>query len=253
MCKFKSGLAFKTKIVLAPEGNESHSDLLQSLGIEDNTLNASKKFVRIELTPPNGNKAADISQWSYRVDQDITPDWYEEDPKKYEEMFRKEVKEYLKNKFSVFAGHAWLPIKTDGNKTYYLLDEILEKSTFGNNNNYANSAIRESLNNGVLVKALKEEFGDKLVPITTDLLSLGGLDDYGKVEGDILAIPTLDLYRECRKNISKVGIAWWLATPDSTPSGNGFDGVWYVSSYGDVNCVWCDYCYGVRPFFILQS
>ena len=36
MCKFKSGIIFKNRVVLTPEGNESHSDLLDSLGIEDN-------------------------------------------------------------------------------------------------------------------------------------------------------------------------------------------------------------------------
>ena len=35
MCNFKSGIILKNRVVLAPEGNESHSDLLESLGIED--------------------------------------------------------------------------------------------------------------------------------------------------------------------------------------------------------------------------
>lgn len=254
MCRFKSGLAFKTKIVLAPEGNESHSNLLQILGIEDNHLNASKTFVRIELTPPNGDKTADINTWVYKVDQDIVPEWYEKDPGKYEEMFREEVREYLKGKFVVFAGHPWIPIKTDGDKTYYLFDGILESSMFSKqNNNYTNSIIRDRLNNGELAKALKEELGDKLVSITTDLLSLDGLDDYGKVEGDILAIPTLDLYRECRKNIPVINKSWWLATPDSTPSGYGSDDVRYVGSDGCVGYGWDGGYHGVRPFFILQS
>ena len=253
MCKFKSGLTFKNKIVLAPEGNESHSDLLRSLNIEDNHLNASKKFVRVELTPPNGNKAEDISKWIYKVDQDIVPDWYEEDPKKYEEEFREEVKEYLKDRFVVFAGMPWTAIKTEGDETYYLLDGILESSEFGKNNNYAKSYVREKLNNGELAEKLKNEFGDRLVPITTDLLSLDGLDDYGKVEGDILAIPTIDLYRECRKSIPKIDDWYWLATPNSTPSGCSSDGVRCVSSSGRVGCNWYGCVLGVRPFFILKS
>ena len=255
MCQFKSGLVFKNRVMLTPEGNESHSALLESLNIEDSHLNASKMFVRVELTPPDGNKAADISKWTYKVDQDIVPDWYEEDVKKYEEMFRAEVKEYLKDKLTIIAGHAWTSIKKDGNKTYYLLDGSLENSIFSKkNNNYATSVIRDNLNNGELAKALKAEFGDKLVPITTDLLSLDGLDDYGKVEGDILAIPTLDLYRECRKSIPKLDKWWWLATPNSTPSGYSSGGVRCVGSGGDVGCGWYDDGRGaVRPFFILES
>ena len=35
MCNFKSGIILKNRVVLAPEGNESHSDLLENLGIEE--------------------------------------------------------------------------------------------------------------------------------------------------------------------------------------------------------------------------
>lgn len=51
MCRFKSGIILKNKIVIAPEDNESHSDLLESLGIKDDYIGASKTFVRAELVP----------------------------------------------------------------------------------------------------------------------------------------------------------------------------------------------------------
>ena len=95
MCKFKSGIILKNRIVLAPEGNDSHSDLLEDLNIEDSHFNASKTFVRVELVPPDGNKAVDVSKWEYIVDQYITPDWYDNDPGRYEADFRAAVKEYL--------------------------------------------------------------------------------------------------------------------------------------------------------------
>lgn len=253
MCQFKSGIILKNRIVLAPEGNESHSDLLESMGMEDNHMNATKKFVRAELMPPDGNKAIDISLWKYNVDQDIVPDWYEKDPEKYEQEFRNEVAEYLKERITVFCGYAWTPIKTDEKGTYYLMDGYLKKSEFGRDNNYAESYIRDYLNESDLVADLKAEFGDRLVPITTDLLSLDGLDDYGVVDGDILAIPTIDLYRECRRNIPKLDNWWWLATPDSTPSGCGSGSVQCVDSGGYV--YYGGYLCGraVRPFFILKS
>ena len=254
MCKFKSGIILKNRVVLAPEGNDSHSDLLESLGIEDTHFNASKTFVRAELVPPDGNKAVDIGKWEYIVDQDITPDWYDDDPGRYEADFRVAVKEYLKDKFVVMCGRAWTPIKSDEKGTYYLLDGFLEESTFGKNNNYAESNIRNELVDSELAKDLRKEFGDRLVPIALDLLSLDGLDDYGIVEGDILAIPTLDLYRECRKSIPKSDSWWWLATPDSTPSGTGASYVQCVDSDGCVvygGCGWNDW--GVRPFCIIKS
>ena len=258
MCKFKSGVILRNRVVLTPEGNESHSDLLESLGIEDTHMNATKTFVRAELIPKDNNKYTDISEWKYRVDQDIVPNWYEEDPGRYEQEFRDTVREYMKeymekrNIVSI-CGYGWTAIKEDENGTYYLMDDYLEKSKFGETNNYADSYIREDLNKCDLAKELKEKFGDQLVPVETDLLSLDGLDDYGKVEGDILAIPTINLYRECRKKISKLDDWWWLATPDSTPTGYGSDFVRFVSSDGDVDYGWCGDSGAVRPFFILKS
>ena len=258
MCQFKSGIILKNKVVLTPEGNESHSDLLESLGIEDTHMNATKTFVRAELIPKDDNKYTDINEWKYRVDQDIVPDWYEKDPERYEQEFRDAITKYMKeyiekrNIFSV-CGYNWIPIKEDENGTYYLMDGNFENSEFGKTNNYADSYIRKNLNESDLIKQLKEMFGNELVPIKTDLLSLDGLDDYGKADGDILSIPTIDLYRECRKKIPNLGNWWWLATPDSTPSGCRSDDVRYVCADGDVCCGWCDDSGAVRPFFILKS
>ena len=53
--------------------------MLEELGIEDNYLNANKTFVRVELSPPNGDVFSDIDTWELNVDQDITPKWYDED------------------------------------------------------------------------------------------------------------------------------------------------------------------------------
>lgn len=89
MCNFKSGIILKNKVVLAPEDNESHSDLLKSLNIEDNYTNASKVFVRAELIPPDGNKAKSVDEWNYKVDQNIVPSWYEIDPKRYEKKYER--------------------------------------------------------------------------------------------------------------------------------------------------------------------
>lgn len=75
MCQFKSGIILKNKVVLTPEGNESHSDLLKNLEIADTYLNSSKTFVRAELIPSNNDRMSDVKDWRYKVDQDIVPDW----------------------------------------------------------------------------------------------------------------------------------------------------------------------------------
>ena len=92
MCRFKSGIIFKTRCVVAPGENDSHSDLLRELNIEDTYTNASRLFVRAELVPENDEWWTDPDGWEYSVDQDVTPDWYDTDPGKYEEEFRQAVK-----------------------------------------------------------------------------------------------------------------------------------------------------------------
>lgn len=253
MCQFKSGIILKNKVVLAPMYNDSHSRVLESMGIEDTRENAMIKFVRAELVPPNNDKTADINKWKYRVDQDIVPDWYEEDSKRYEDEMREAVADWMEKHFVTICGKSCMKIKEDENGSYYMLTDTLFESDFGKNNNYATSNVRKKLQECDFANELQKEYGDKLAPITTSLLSLDGLDDYGVIDGDILAIPTIDLYRECRKNILNYNTWWWLATPNSTSSGYGSNGVQYVFSNGNVSYDWCNYCNAVRPFFILRN
>ena len=143
MCNFKSGIILKNKIVLAPEGNESHSELLESLGIDDNYMNASKTFVRAELIPKSDDKMTNVKEWRYKVDQDIVPDWYKKDPERYEQDFRSMVEEYMiewKKQFKFICGYYWTSIE-DGDRTYYFMNEILKKSEFGKTNNYVESYV----------------------------------------------------------------------------------------------------------------
>ena len=253
MCKFKSGIILKGKVVLAPKGNESHQALLESLGIEDNFQNAARRFVRVELIPPNGNKAAPIEQWKYNVDQDIVPGWYEEDPQKYEYEMREVVAEYMKDELkNVICGYDWTPVQ-DGEYTLYFMNGTMEYMSFGKNNNYAESNVAEYLDESQLLKDLKEKFGNKLVPFNLSLTSMDGFKDYGIKENCLLAIPNIQVLMKYGEDIPSIDNMYWLATPNQTPR------------RGDYSCVQCVYrggCvryrgyfweHGVRPFFICRN
>lgn len=253
MCKFKSAIITKKGVHLTPMYNDSHSAMLKGMNIEDNNFNAMRVFVRAELVPPKGDKTADISKWKYIVDQDIKPDWYNNDPEKYATEMREAVAEWMKEHFVTICGKSCVKIKEDENGTYYMLSDILFKTEFGKDNNYATSDVREKILNSDFAKDLQKEYGDRLVPITTNLLSYDGFNDYGTVDGDILALRTFGLNRECRRNIPNADSWEWLATPHSTPSGYGSGDVGYVDSGGYVGYDWyCDVL-GVRPFCILKS
>ena len=252
MCRFKSGLIFKDRVVLAPMYNESHSMMLDKSGIDDTDFNARKVFVRAELLPYNDDFMSDINKWKYIVDQDVTPDWYDEDPERYEDMFRESVKEWRINNIFEICGQPCTKLKEENGNTYYHMCKPLLSTEFGNDNNYANSTLRKKLLAHEFTLNLQKEYGDCLVPVAMDLTSLDGLKDYGKVT-DIIGIPDLNLYRECRENMLVGDRWWWLSTPNSTSSGTGSFLVRCVSDCGDVDWLGCDWGGDVRPFFIIKS
>ena len=98
MCRFKSGIILKSKVIVAPGENDSHSDLLMTLGITDGYLEASKVFVRAELVPVNDewwiSPEEHPDKWKFIVDQDITPDWF--DKGAHEKEFREAVCKWWK-------------------------------------------------------------------------------------------------------------------------------------------------------------
>ena len=93
MCRFKSGIILKNKVVVAPGENDSHSDLLESLGINDDFFGATNVFVRAELVPVNDewwiDPAEEPNKWRFIVDQDMRPEWFDES--EHEKVFREAV------------------------------------------------------------------------------------------------------------------------------------------------------------------
>ena len=78
MCQLKSCLVLKDR-VFCPD-YDSHQQMLEELGIEDDYLHASKTFVRVEFTPPDNTKSLmePLDKWTLEVDQDIVPEWWDE-------------------------------------------------------------------------------------------------------------------------------------------------------------------------------
>ena len=76
MCQFKSAICLKDR-VFVPD-YDSHSKMLEELHIEDDFAHASKVFVRVELVPEDGDKTSDVDEWKLNVDQDVLPDWWNE-------------------------------------------------------------------------------------------------------------------------------------------------------------------------------
>jgi len=256
MCQFKSGIIFKNRTVLTPTYNDSHSSLLEKLNVEDNLFNAEHVFVRAELLPPKGNLNAPVSDWKFSVDQDIVPEWFSEDKEKYEEEFKKAVSDWWDSVTRVVCGNRWIVLKETEEESYCLLANDLDETHIfnHNNNNYKDSTLRTILHESSLFAKLKKELGDNLLPIHLSLAALNGSKEYGDIDGDLISLMNLDLYREYSENIPRFGRSWWLATSLATPkNGNIASYVCCVYGSGAVDWGGCDYRRGVRPFCIFKS
>ena len=111
MCQLKSCLVLKDR-VFCPDYN-SHQQMLEELGIEDDYLHASKTFVRVEFTPPDNTKSLmePLDKWTLEVDQDIVPEWWDEkaDRQRVEEAVEiwRKGHVFTEGKHSVKAGKVY--------------------------------------------------------------------------------------------------------------------------------------------------
>ena len=117
MCRFRSGILLKDRVVIARKDNDSHQDMLEELNISDTYENAARVFVRAELIPEKNEWWTDPDGWEFVIDQDIVPDWFEEDREGHISRFRAAVKEW-------WSGHVLVGKKMDTLRTgYYMLKD----------------------------------------------------------------------------------------------------------------------------------
>ena len=180
---------------------DSHSKMLEELGITDDYINASKVFVRAELSPENGDVFSDIDGWEFSVDQDITPEWFDE--KDCAERMRNTVKEWAKT--HIFIGQNDLKISHGENifikdcEDVDICDNATVKNIYGNttvNNicdnvtvkNIYDNATVESICGGATVKnicdnaTVKNIYGNATVKYIYDNATVENICDKATVE-----------------------------------------------------------------------
>jgi hypothetical protein len=125
---------------------------------------------------------------------------------------------------------------------------------FGNNNNFAESTIKEMLEKDFLPKLEAEIGAENILEHEVDLLSLDGSDKWGKIKCRV-SLPTFDFYRQNVKLFDKHKLDdwWWLATPDSTSEHSNDSWIVCVSPDGYVDCNIYNNNGGVRPFLTFVS
>lgn len=153
------------------------------------------------------------------------------------------------------AGIKFVKFSDENGQTVAVAKDLVFYSRFGNNNNFAESAVKKRLEKEILPKIEKEVGAENIVEHEVDLLSLDGDDKWGKVKCKI-SIPTFDFYRRNVKVFDKYNpnVLWWLATPDTTSAHYNDDYSSCVAPRGGINGNgYCSNNRGVRPFLIFLS
>ena len=82
MCQYKSAIVLRdktlkggVKLLLSP-WTESHSELCTIFGLKDG---ARLNFARVEFSPENLGTAHDVSTYKLRLDEERTPEWWNEE------------------------------------------------------------------------------------------------------------------------------------------------------------------------------
>lgn len=151
------------------------------------------------------------------------------------------------------AGLNWKILDITEKGYMCLADKLEDESKFdSDSNNWKESSLRSYLN-GEFLENLREEIGEEnILSFERDLLSLDGLDEYGKCE-DYVSLLNIDEYRKYRKHIPNTGYYWWLLTADSVKSNGDNRWVRVVRPSGDVLRNFCFSDDGVRPVCIFSS
>lgn len=152
-------------------------------------------------------------------------------------------------------GKEFIVLDKNENGVVIISKEFTHSMKFGENADWKQSAIRKKLN-GEYLNEIAESVGENNIKLMKrDLLSMDGLDDYGECE-DKISLLTMDEYRKYHKILGvnkKYNDWWWTITPASTPQNGYSRRVCYVSSYGILDWLGCDFCCGGRPFLTLDS
>lgn len=150
-----------------------------------------------------------------------------------------------------YHGEPCLILEHRKDGTLLLVLEQIEH-TFGSDNDFAKSDLRDHLNGAYMDTLTQGNRGD-ILPRTIDLTALNGSTQYGTCVCHIAPL-TFDEIRKYHGILPKPESWEWSATPWSTPCVDE-DETWVVglSSDGSLVSYYCSGTNGSRPAFLLPS
>ena len=152
------------------------------------------------------------------------------------------------------AGIQFIKFPDEGGITPVVAKDLQFISSFGGNNNFAESKALRQLQEEWLPRVTQALGDESLCEICTDLTTLDGLKPYEPLRS-LVSLPTLEFYRKHVEIFDRYSSNrwWWLATPESAQPHSEPDWTLCVTPSGDIDSYRCGYDFGVRPFLALKS
>ncbi len=101
MCQAASFVILKSGEVLFGKHSDSHEIIIKENNLTDTSRNP--EFVRVEITPVDGNYASPFEKWQYKTDQDLLPEWFS--AKWAEALCRKKLPEWAETHIYTCGEH----------------------------------------------------------------------------------------------------------------------------------------------------
>lgn len=154
------------------------------------------------------------------------------------------------------AGIEFVVLENRGSELFILALKSQGRSIFGTSNNYAESKLKEAVDDWLYrltEKLVSSTDCDWVIKARTiDLTTLDGHGKYGTLETKAAPL-TMDEARKYADVIPDPDEVCWLATGWGGPGYFGSTGAFYVFTNGDWSVSHCSGSYGIRPALVISS
>src|SRR3990167_8597505 len=79
MCRYISGIVYKTGELMTSQYTDSHESLIKWLDLDDTRPIETRTWIRVEFCPENAEEYGDIKKYQLKVDEESTPIWFDDE------------------------------------------------------------------------------------------------------------------------------------------------------------------------------
>ena len=110
MCRYLSGIVYKTGELATSQYTDSHESLIKWLDLDDSAPIQTRTWIRVEFAPENAKDYGDIKKYELKVDEPSIPIWFDDEMRKHitEEMTAIVKSQIIKSNKKFLLGGKWI-------------------------------------------------------------------------------------------------------------------------------------------------